>query len=355
MGFWQDLGKNLGFGHTDADTQSEENLAAAKAAYEKLKLPTLTQEHPDYAQATNQGASQLGSVSVDPAYKQTQQDQIGALRDLAANGGHNAASDANLARIQQQEQANARGQREAVLQNANARGVGGSGASLLAQLDSNQAQQNAQNMQDMQVRGQDQSNALQAGMGAAQLAGQMGNTDYAQQANKAQANDAIARFNAGQATGVSGMNAQIGNQAQQYNTGLQQQGYQNQFQKQAGIAGADMNAVADAQHKNDVNARKAGNIFSGITQIGAAAAMPAPAAAWGGKIPGHAPVAGDSKLNDLVPAKLSPGEVVVPRSLAQQGSHDAISHFVKNPPSAVAPDKNKEAMLAALKNMRRRG
>lgn len=37
----------------------------------------------------------------------------------------------------------------------------------------------------------------------------------------------------------------------------------------------------------------------------------------GGKVPGQAPVKGDSKANDVVPALLSPGEVVIPRSVVQ--------------------------------------
>jgi hypothetical protein len=38
----------------------------------------------------------------------------------------------------------------------------------------------------------------------------------------------------------------------------------------------------------------------------------------GGVVPGKAKVAGDSPMNDTVPAKLSPGELVVPRSLVAE-------------------------------------
>jgi hypothetical protein len=37
----------------------------------------------------------------------------------------------------------------------------------------------------------------------------------------------------------------------------------------------------------------------------------------GGHVPGKAEVAGDSEKNDKVPALLSPGEVVLPRSVLQ--------------------------------------
>lgn len=53
-----------------------------------------------------------------------------------------------------------------------------------------------------------------------------------------------------------------------------------------------------------------------------------PAYAHGGNVPGNAQQAGDSFANDKVPALLSPGEIVVPRSVVQQG-HVASAYFVK--------------------------
>lgn len=46
----------------------------------------------------------------------------------------------------------------------------------------------------------------------------------------------------------------------------------------------------------------------------------------GGRIDGHAPVQGDSPKNDVVPAQLSPGEIVIPRSAA--GSREAAKAFI---------------------------
>lgn len=44
-------------------------------------------------------------------------------------------------------------------------------------------------------------------------------------------------------------------------------------------------------------------------------------------VPGSAQVAGDSKANDTVPAKLSPGEVIIPRSVMQ--SDDPVGHAAR--------------------------
>lgn len=43
----------------------------------------------------------------------------------------------------------------------------------------------------------------------------------------------------------------------------------------------------------------------------------------GGPVPGQAPYAGDTTKNDVVPAMLSPGEVVLPRSVVQGPNMEA--------------------------------
>ena len=43
----------------------------------------------------------------------------------------------------------------------------------------------------------------------------------------------------------------------------------------------------------------------------------------GGLVPGRAAVPGDSPTNDTVAARLSPGEVVLPRTVAQAGPQAA--------------------------------
>lgn len=61
-------------------------------------------------------------------------------------------------------------------------------------------------------------------------------------------------------------------------------------------------------------------LVGGVAQ-GAAAGLSSLAVhhAEGGEIPGKAPVKGDSYSNDLVPAMLSAGEIVLPRSVTQDG------------------------------------
>jgi hypothetical protein len=47
--------------------------------------------------------------------------------------------------------------------------------------------------------------------------------------------------------------------------------------------------------------------------------------------------------------RASPGEVVIPRQLEEEGTEGQIGHFAKTAPYV---NQNKEAMLAALKSLR---
>ena len=69
-----------------------------------------------------------------------------------------------------------------------------------------------------------------------------------------------------------------------------------------------------------------GGVLGGASQGAAAVATKGLMAYDGGRIKGEAPVAGDHPKNDIVPANLSPGEIVIPRSAA--GSKKAAKSFI---------------------------
>ena len=118
---------------------------------------------------------------------------------------------------------------------------------------------------------------------------------------------------------------------------------------QAGIAQANQ-AAQSADKARTVQAIT--GVLGGAAQVGAAAAGATPAltqnpstyagsdtrgpggssqyaayAAHGGRIGGEAPYAGDTPKNDVVPAQLSPGEIVIPRSAA--GSKKDAKSFIE--------------------------
>lgn len=70
----------------------------------------------------------------------------------------------------------------------------------------------------------------------------------------------------------------------------------------------------------------------------------------GGKVPGAAPFPGDDPRNDVIDAKLSPGEVVIPRSEAQPSEYDAF--MSEMPRSAEMPSADAvRVVLEALSGM----
>src|SRR5260221_3265362 len=69
----------------------------------------------------------------------------------------------------------------------------------------------------------------------------------------------------------------------------------------------------------------------------------------GGHISGHAKVEGDSEENDTVPAMLSPGELVIPRSVPKDGAH--MEEFAKNAP--VGGTKQKVDLMSFTNGYKR--
>ncbi len=104
---------------------------------------------------------------------------------------------------------------------------------------------------------------------------------------------------------------------------LQQQGISNLGNTSLGQSGQYLSAFGQAGKTevennpwNKLGPALAGGVLGAVGTIGGAAAgVPSvPKLSEGGKVPGAAKVKGDSESNDNVPALLSPGEVVIPRT-----------------------------------------
>jgi hypothetical protein len=166
-------------------------------------------------------------LQTDPRLREQQLQSLAALDEIAASGGLTTQDQANLNRIQTDAATADRGRREAILQNAQQRGMGGSGLELLAQLQSSQAATDRAAQQGLDVAGLAQQRALDAILQGSNVAGNLRGQDFSEQSRVADARDAIAKFN-----------AQNTNQNNQYNVGVQNQfaaqNAANQFQ--AGLA-----------------------------------------------------------------------------------------------------------------------
>lgn len=262
----------------------------------ELQLQQLVQQgvlSPEEAQAELTGRSEMDNISTDPMLKKAQMDALLGLQEISDGGGMTAMDKANLSRIQNEENMRARGQREAILQNAQARGMGGSGLELMSQMQNQQEAATRASQRDLDVAGMAQERALQALIQGGQMGGQMQAQDFNQQAQTAQANDAISKFNAQNKqnvnlTNVAARNAAQGtnlqnkqnianqnvatnNQQQQYNKELLQKQYENELKKRSGSAGiAQTNASNAGQDSRD--RANANNQMIG-TAIGAGATM----------------------------------------------------------------------------------
>lgn len=131
-------------------------------------------------------------------------------------------------------------------------------------------------------------------------------------------------------------NQQVANQMSAYgNVGnMALQGQQNLLnaaaaQNQAAVSNKGQQNQANSGVQQQIAAQQGGMLGGGASAAGKAIGL-----AHGGKIEGHAEVSGDSPKNDKVPALLSPGEIIVPRSAAS--SPEKAAQFVKD---VLAKDK----------------
>lgn len=235
--------------------------------------------------------------------------------------------------------------------------------------------------------GQIQSQSSADALAKAQAAQQIGEYNSqlqsaANQYNTQNANQAQ-QMNLANAQNIGNQNTGLANQRTQYNAQVPETMFNNQMQKASGIANAYTGQAGMAQNAQNQNNAFAGNLIgTGATLAGAYFGGPAGAAVGsqvgknvsgsnnntdqyytsahggevpnmcnggtcyaeggevhdhelcmkvGGQVPGqdNAPLQQDSEANDTVPAKLSPHEIVLPRSVAQApNAPQAASQFV---------------------------
>ena len=162
-------------------------------------------------QAVNEQAPDLANE--DPQLKKRQLEALQQMWQTAQQGGMDPQAKAALQQAQASSAAAERGARGAIVQNAQARGVGGSGAELEASLANQQgaAQRNA--LAGGQAAGDARTRALQAMMNTQTGTGQVRGQDL----SAAQARSQVEQFNARQRLSKVGMLA-----GQQNTMGAQQ-------------------------------------------------------------------------------------------------------------------------------------
>lgn len=279
MGWFSDL-----FGDDDED-DAQDLYKKAAANYNSLVPPSLSSTAlklgrmvsegdltPEEAVAQLQQESEMAGITVDPALYKAQLDALTSLQDIGMNGGLTAMDKAQLFDISNEEATKERGAREAILQGAAQRGVAGSGLELAQQLISQQSSADRASARGTEVAAQAQKRALEAIQNAGQLSTGMRTQAFGEESTKAQAQDAINRFNTEMANKVNMANIAAKNAAaetnlnnkykvQEYNLGQQSAeeqarvnqlntNYQQQLQKAAGQSGT-LSASAGSQATSD--------------------------------------------------------------------------------------------------------
>ncbi len=253
----------------------------AQQLQEQLSKQTYAGDYnPAMEQTVTQDPSAYNQIYTDPTAKAAQLQALSQLQGIGQSGGMTAIDQASTNNILNQTNEAARGARGAVMQNAQARGVGGSGLDIVNQQLANQGAAQTANQQGLGVAANAQARALQAIQQSGQLGGQIEGQNYGEASNKAAAQDAINRFNAQNSQAVMGTNVGntnqaglrnvntrqdisnsntgIANQQAQYNAGANQTAFNDQIAKAGGVAGQNQDLAAGqrnaAQNQNAFNA-----------------------------------------------------------------------------------------------------
>lgn len=298
----------------------------------------------------------LAGVQYDPRMLEY---EMSALRALEEQGreGLTAQDKAAIAAAERQAGQAARGRRGAIEQGMRSRGISGSGLDLVAQLQSAESANELAAMKALEQGALSSQRRTQGQLQAGQMAGQIGTRQYQTAAEKAAAQDRIRQFNAQNRMG-----------AQQFNIQSAQQQAANKLAAQQSAAQMKYNAGAESERarlmrEEERRRRRQGGLAAGLGVLGAglgayaSGGSPQGAAAGytvgsglGTAFGGYADGGRVSPYNlnlpgptDIVPAMLTPGEIVLPTSVAN--SPDAAAEF-------VAAQNKAEQDIAEAKKMR---
>lgn len=339
----------------------------------KVKLNELVQQgvmSPEQAQASLVEYNAYDNTSPNAQARGAQMSALQELQDQINNGGLTDTTRSQVQHTLDDVNNTERGQQGAIMEDAHRRGVSGSGLELANRLMSQQHAADTAGRQGMDIAAMAEQAKAEALKSAASIGGQVESQDYSEQAQKAAAQNQIAEFNATNQQQVTMQNiaarnaAQAANLAEKQrisdtnvnmenanrvrNSELLQQNYTNNLEKAKSVASAAAGAGQAAQKASDANTAWNANLIGGVsnalTTYGAsggfgstptANVMPIGSgtttltgtdrdkykpmfAAHGATVPGKAPFPGDDSRNDIVPAMVSPGEKILPRSEASE-------------------------------------
>lgn len=320
---------------------------------------------PEMEATINAGPSAMEKVTTNGKGVEAQEQALKQMQERATTG-MTATDRAALAQAQSQANVEGNAKQQQIMQQFAQRGQGGSGAQLAAQLAEQQGGANRGSQNALDIMGKSQQQALQAAAQSGQMGSNLENQQFGEQSQKAQAADQMNRFNVQNQIGTQHSNIGASNQAQASNlanlqnvgnqnvgtanqeAARQRQGEQQDFNNSMSRSNALMGQSANYQKMGDQAAQSASNMFTGAGNaisgaFGAGFGSKPKADAnqgffdggqidftRGGHVKGEEMVPGDNPANDTVDAKLSPGEIVIPKSLAQTSLGDKLLDLLKS-------------------------
>lgn len=271
--------------------------AAMQAAYAELSRlglpPDLSKEvimqqfqsqgilTPELEQDINIGESQVAQIKEDPRLKSAQMEALGTLGQVS-RGGLQAGDRQAYNELRAATQRDAEAKRQQILQQMQAQGMGGGGASLIAQLQSGQAAEDTASAQGDRLAAQASQNALQALSQRAQLAGSVRSQDMSAEEMRARAIDDRNRFLYENSASRQRANIAALNQAQQANLANKQrlsemnvsqanteaqrqnEAKRNYWQDQLGLAQAKASALTGQAQAHGQEAERKATLGAGL-------------------------------------------------------------------------------------------
>lgn len=153
--------------------------------------------------------SAYGSIEADPSLVTAQRSVLERLMREGTTDGLDRSERVGLAQAQQQIGRQERGGREAILQNMQSRGMGGSGSELAASLVNQQGSADRSAQMGSSAAAAARQRQLSALAQSGQMAGQVRGQGFGEQATKAGGMDAVSRFNAAARLNKAGMQAGV--------------------------------------------------------------------------------------------------------------------------------------------------
>ncbi len=237
------------------------------------------------------GPSAMEGISTDPRLQEAQMAALSKISEMGETGllpGEEAA----LRQARRGSAGEAQAKSAQLLSEFQRRGMGGSGMEMAARLQASQSGADRMSQESDRLMQMAQERALGAVGQSANLASQVRGQEFGEKSDIAKAQDNINQFNTANKQSVQSRNINAANQAgmrnlserqrvdeankntknmeQQHNKGLQQQQFNNQMGRAAGIAGQYSNLAQSQQQGAQLDAQQRQQMIQAGTAIGGA-------------------------------------------------------------------------------------